>query len=327
MKSEKTWTLMEILKWSVDYLSGKGIEDARSSVEWLLCDILACSRMDLYLKYDRPLSDSELARYRPLLLKCAAHQPVQQLVGSCEFYGLKLTLDDTVLIPRPETELLVERCIKEALALTKEKIRIQNARPSAESEKQVADTDPESELFAFKPVLQILDIGAGSGCISIAMAKHIPNAELFALEKSEEAIGILQRNILFHDLEKRVHILRQDVMHYRPKHQFDIIVSNPPYISEEEMPGLQKRVSHYEPYMALSDAGDGLAFYRFFAGSFPEWLLPGGFALLEFGGNAQSEALKEIFSNFDMEIIKDYQQDERILLLKAKNGGNKCRTI
>ncbi|MDD5709570.1 MAG: peptide chain release factor N(5)-glutamine methyltransferase [Candidatus Marinimicrobia bacterium] len=319
MKSERTWMLMEILKWSVDYLTDKGIKDAQSSVEWLLCEILSCSRMDLYLKYNRPMSDAELARYRPLLLKCAAHQPVQQLVGTCEFYGLKLAVNDKVLIPRPETERLVERCIKEALILTEKKMQMQNAKPLRESEKD-ADGDPGPEPFVFKPVLQILDIGAGSGCISIALAKHIPNAELFALEKSQEAIGILQRNIRFHDLEKRVHILQEDVMHYLPEQRFDIIVSNPPYIAAEEIPKLEKQVSYFEPFMALSDAGDGLAFYRFFAGSFPEWLLPEGFALLEFGGPAQRNALKKIFAAFDIEIIRDYQQDDRVLLLKTKNG-------
>jgi len=311
---------MEILKWSVDYLTGKGIEDARSNVEWLLCEILSYSRMDLYLKFDRPMSEAELARYRPLLLRCAAHQPVQQLVGSCEFYGFKLAVNDKVLIPRPETERLVEACIREAAALTEAKTRAEITASAAETEQAKPHSDDGAEVFNFKPELYILDIGAGSGCISIALAKHIPNAVLYAMEKSADAIEVLQRNIHYHDLEKRVQILEQDILEFRPQRRFDIIVSNPPYIAVDEMAGLDPRVSHYEPYMALSDADDGLSFYHYFASRFPEWLMPDAPAFLEFGGKSQSAALKNIFSAFRTEIILDYQGNERVLVLRLKNG-------
>lgn len=165
-----------------------------------------------------------------------------------------------------------------------------------------------------------MDIGSGSGCIAIALAMHIPNAEILALEKSADAIDVLKRNILFHNLGKRVRILQSDVRDYVPDTSFDIIVSNPPYIAESEMPGVSKNVSHYEPYMALSDNADGLEFYRFFAELFPDWLQSAGFALLEFGGNAQSPAMQEIFSEFETDIIKDYQGDDRVILIRNKKA-------
>jgi release factor glutamine methyltransferase len=324
MNKDKTWTLMEIMTWSTDYLSAKGVEDPKVTVEWLLCETLSCNRMDLYLQYDRPLSDSELAVFKPMLLNCAAHQPVQQVVGSCEFYGLTLAVNNKVLVPRPETERLVETCIDRAAVLTGQKMEIfhcvhQNTATGKE-DREEKDTGPGKQPFTPKPTLKILDIGAGSGCISIALAMHIPNAEIFALEKSADALEVLKRNIHFYNLDNRVHVIHEDILQYRPEGRFDIIVSNPPYIASGEIPALATNVTHYEPYMALSDAGDGLGFFRHFAQHFTEWLQPGGIALLEFGGNAQTTALKELFSGFETRIIKDYQNDDRVLLLTRKKG-------
>lgn len=322
-EKNKTWKLMEILNWSTDYLSAKGIEDAKTTVEWLLCETLSFNRMDLYLKFDRPMSESELAVFRPMLLKCASHQPVQQVVGSCEFYGLKLAVNDKVLIPRPETERLVEVCIREAQLLSKEKNAEMRQEKSADDNKEKSGEDRENQeaaVFTPKPKLRILDIGSGSGCIAIALAMHIPNAEIVALEKSADAIEVLKRNILFHNLEKRVRILQMDIKDYHPEKPFDIIVSNPPYIAESELPDLNKNVSHYEPYMALSDSGDGLGFYRFFAVHFRNWLQHRGFALLEFGGNAQRAAVGEIFAEYETTMIRDYQQDDRVILIRKKKG-------
>ncbi|MDZ7820954.1 MAG: hypothetical protein U5N26_03560 [Candidatus Marinimicrobia bacterium] len=114
MTSTRTWKVLDILKWSEEYLTSKGVDNAKTVVEWLLCDVLSCSRIDLYLQFDRPMSESELAEFKPMLLKCAVKQPVQQVVGSCEFYGLRFTVNDKVLIPRPETERLVEAAIERA---------------------------------------------------------------------------------------------------------------------------------------------------------------------------------------------------------------------
>ncbi|MBW6458707.1 MAG: hypothetical protein K0B52_06050, partial [FCB group bacterium] len=129
---------------------------------------------------------------------------------------------------------------------------------------------------------------------------------------------VLKRNIHFYNLEARVRIVHGDVREYRPEQVFDLIVSNPPYIADAEMAGLDKKVSHYEPYMALSDSGDGLGFYRLFSERFEQWLKPRGAAILEFGGNAQTETLEAIFKNYDQRIVKDYQNDDRVLVLHRR---------
>jgi release factor glutamine methyltransferase len=315
MATSETWTIMSIMNWSANYLVEKGIDDAKTVVEWLLCETLECSRMDLYLKFDRPMSDIELGKFRPMLLKCAAKQPVQQVVGNCEFYGLKLAINEHVLIPRPETERLVEEAVNLAPSLL-EKIEGKEI-----IRKEIGDDDKTIERSHTLPrELTILDIGSGSGCISIALAMHIPQAKITAIEKSEEAVKILQRNVNFHNLEKRIKVLHQDIMDFTAEEPFHMIVSNPPYIADNEMPGLNKNVSFYEPHMALSDQEDGLTFYRYFADKFSAWMNPNGIALLEYGGNGQTQDMKAIFAAYEQKIVKDFQQDDRVIIVKVKEA-------
>ncbi|MCD6234486.1 MAG: peptide chain release factor N(5)-glutamine methyltransferase [Candidatus Marinimicrobia bacterium] len=279
---DKIWGLIELLNWSVDYLREKGVEDARTAVEWMLTHVLKMSRVDLYLNFDRPLSRDELNQYKPLLLRCAAHQPVQQVIGQADFYGISLTVSPDVLIPRPETERLVEFVITQAGNRT--------------------------------APFSILDIGSGSGAIAIALAKHLPMARVHALEVSPQAVDILKKNCRFHNLMNRISIFQEDVFHWEAPEPYDIIVSNPPYIAEGEMEYLPKNVGYYEPPLALTDRQDGLAFYRHFAERFHDWLLPGGLAVLEFGGPPQKEAVKEIFHSYkDLNIHPDYQKDDRFI--------------
>ena len=312
MANNETWTVMSILNWSTDYLDKKGIEDARTTVEWLLCDTLSCSRMDLYLKFDRSMSESELGKFRPMLLKCAAKQPVQQVLGSCEFYGITLKVNEHVLVPRPETERLVEEAIKLTPSLL-EKIH------SKEIVRK-ADDEHEEETVSLPKELNILDIGSGSGCIAIALALHIPQAKIVAVEKSRDAVDVLKRNINFHNLSNRIRIIHDDIRTLDVDTHFHMIVSNPPYIAKNEMSGLNETVSYYEPHMALSDTDDGLSFYRFFAERFRKLMAPGAVAVLEYGGNHQSKALTEIFADYERQIIKDYQKDDRVIILKAKEA-------
>ena len=313
MAGTEKWTVMSILNWSSNYLEEKHIEDAKTVVEWLLCDTLHCSRMDLYLQFDRSMTEDELAKFRPMLIKCAGKQPVQQVLGSCEFYGLQLAVNEHVLIPRPETERLVEEAIRLAPSLLagikgKEIIR-----------KEINEADETSETsILLPPELHILDIGSGSGCIAIALAMHIPQAKITAVEKSPEAVQVMKRNINFHNLQNRITIVQEDILNYQVKHKFHMIVSNPPYISAQEIPGLNENVSYYEPHMALSDHADGLSFYRFFADIFPTWMLANAPALIEYGGKHQTAAMHQIFSNYERAIKKDYQQDDRFIIVKVK---------
>lgn len=271
-----------MINWSVTYLNEKGIENSRTAVEWMLTHVLKLSRVDLYLKFDRPLSGEELSEYKPFLLKCAAHQPVQQIIGRAEFYGIHLRVNEHVLIPRPETEQMVEYIIRHA--------------------DKVKDT------------LSILDIGSGSGAIAIALALHIPNATVKTLEYSPEAVDVLEHNLRFHNLTNRISVIQEDIFSWDCRQQFDIIVSNPPYVALHEMEKLPPNVGYYEPPMALTDREDGLRFYRLFSQCFQQWLAPGGMAVLEFGGPAQTASLKELFKNFENVVIhQDYQKDDRFI--------------
>lgn len=280
--SEKEWRLIDLLHWSVEYLTQKGVEDARTAVEWMLTSLLNMSRVDLYLNFDRPISRNELDRYKPLLLKCAAHQPVQQVIGQADFYGLQLTVSPHVLIPRPETERLVDYVIEK--------------------------TKSRKEPF------HILDIGSGTGAIAIAIAKHRPLAYIHALEISPVAVDILKKNCRFHNVENQITIIQEDIFQWEPSNPYDIIVSNPPYIASQEMASLPRNVGYYEPPLALTDNDDGLTFYRFFAVHFKDWLVSGGMAVLEFGGPAQSDAIKKIFHAYqDVTIHTDYQKDDRFV--------------
>jgi release factor glutamine methyltransferase len=312
MANNETWTVLSILNWSTEYLDNKGIDDARTVVEWLLCDTLSCSRMDLYLAFDRQMSEDELGKFRPMLLKCAAKQPVQQVLGSCEFYGIKLKVNEHVLVPRPETERLVEEAIKRAPEL------LAGIDPKEIVRK--ADDEHDEETVVLPKEVNILDIGSGSGCIAIALALHIPQAKIVAVEKSEEAVEVLKHNIKLHNLSNRIRVMHGDIQTLTFDTRFHMIVSNPPYIAQSEMAGLDKNVSYYEPHMALTDTDDGLGFYRYFTQLFPKVMSEHAVALLEFGGNHQSSKLTEIFSDYSREIIKDYQQDDRVIILQAKEA-------
>ena len=327
-KPQKIWTLLELIRWSINYLEEKKIDDARSSVEWILCSVLNYSRVDLYLNFDRPLTAEELDLYRPMLLQCASRKPVQQIIGESEFYGLKLIVNEHVLAPRPETELLVEEVIrKEGIRRKEQGVReekeddpaLRNLGEGGGEGEMTDDENPNDRDLSTAQLpnrltaqLDILDIGAGSGAIAIALAMNLPKARITAIEKSPEAVEILQRNINYHNLQKRITLINADIFDWEADKEYDFIVSNPPYIAEREMSGLDKRVSHYEPYMALSDGGNGLSFYKYYAEKFINWLKDDGRAILEFGGNDMEESVLSIFSNYtNIEIIRDYQQQAR----------------
>ncbi|MEA1986152.1 MAG: peptide chain release factor N(5)-glutamine methyltransferase, partial [Candidatus Marinimicrobia bacterium] len=281
-QNKKVWKIVDIIKWSTDYLINKKIDDAKVAIEWMLTDVLKCSRMELYLNFNQPLTGEELKKFKSYLLKCANHEPVQQIIGKMNFYGFDFAVDNTVLVPRPETEILVEKVIEKCKSNSKQ-------------------------------ILKILDIGSGSGAIAIALAKHLPNAKVDALEYSKDAIEILKKNINFHNLARRISVINEDVFKYFPKEKFDIIVSNPPYISKDEFPKLDKNVKYYEPPMALTDNDDGFKFYRFYAENFHNWLEKNGLFALEIG-NGQREKLEKIFREYgNLEFVKDYQNDDRVL--------------
>lgn len=217
----------------------------------LLAAALNCDRTHLIINFNRPLSPEEENRYDALLTRRARGEPLQYITGTQGFFGLEFEVTPDVLIPRPETELLVEEVIGLA-----------------------------SELVS--PV--VVDIGTGSGCLAVALARELSRANVIGTDISSAALAVARRNIIRHNLGDRISLLGADLLSaFAPQPFADFIVSNPPYIAAHEVPGLQREVRDWEPRVALTDNGDGLSFFRKLIRQAPVYLKPGGHMLCEMG--------------------------------------------
>ena len=276
-------TVLESLKLSTEYLEKKGIESARLNAELLLAEILNCKRLDLYLKFDQPLKENEVDIYREWILRRGKFEPLQYIIGRVEFYGMQFKVTRDVLIPRSETEILVEEVINFAKD---------------------------------KSGLRILDIGTGSGNIPIALAKNLTNAEITSVDVSANAIEVAKENALLNNVESKVEFILSDIYHLKIETDlFDIVVSNPPYISAEEYPTLQKEIVDYEPSIALTDSNDGLNFYRTITEKSKSFLKKEGKIFFEIGKEQFNDVEKILLKNnfLNIKITKDYQQIERVI--------------
>ena len=276
--------VLHALNKSTDYLAKKGVESPRMNAELLLADILKCKRLELYLMYDRPLTEIELTKYREYLKRRSTFEPTQYIIGTVEFYGLEFNVSPAVLVPRPETEILVETVIN---SVNKE------------------------------DAFQIMDIGSGSGNISIAIAVNLPNANVTGIEISESAITIAKENLKKYDCGERVSFLMFDVLSVSKSElpDIDIIVSNPPYVSKEDYGKVQKEILNYEPDIAVTDFYDGFKFYRKIISLAAQLLKHNGKIFLEIA-QGQSKKINGIMkeNNFEeISIIQDYQKIDRVI--------------
>lgn len=277
-------TVLEAIKLSTEYLEKKGIESARTNAELLLAGILDCKRLDLYLKFDRPLDENEKQTYRSFISKRGNFEPVQYILGETEFFGLKFLVNPSVLIPRPETEILIETIITEA--------------NSAER-------------------VNILDIGAGSGNIPVTLAKNIPNSFITSIDVSNEALQTAISNAEINEVKERINFIKQDIFDDNIFNlgNYHIIVSNPPYVEKDEMKNLQKEIVNYEPQNAVTDGGDGNKFYKRISEISSKLLEPKGKLYFEVG-IYQSRKVSEIMKENDfaeIKIVKDYQEIDRVV--------------
>jgi release factor glutamine methyltransferase len=244
-------TVLEIIKRTTDFFAGKGIESPRLNAELLIGHALGLKRMQLYLQFERPLAEVDLEKIRPLVRRRAQREPVQYIVGETEFAGLKLKVDRRALIPRPETELLVESIVKLC---------------------------PESAAP------RILDLGTGTGAIALALAAALPSADVTAVELSEEALALAAENATATGLAERVHLLRSRWFEALPAEaRFDVIVANPPYLSAAETAAALPEVREFEPLTALTSADDGLADLREIVAQAPRYLAARGLLAMETG--------------------------------------------
>ena len=219
--------LLEVIDKTTAFFKKKGLENPRLNTELIFAHVLDCKRLDLYLSYDRPVDDSLLDKVRPLVKRRASREPLQYILGDADFFNIKLKVDSRALIPRPETEELVELVI------------------------QTFDHTPKA----------ILDLGCGCGAITLALAVHFPQARVTASDNSDDALALACENAEINDLSDNVSFLNSKWFD-GVSGAFDLIVSNPPYLSEEEWAGAQPEVREYEPRRALVAAEGGIAELR-----------------------------------------------------------------
>jgi len=281
-------TVLEAIQKSADFLAKKGVDSSRLQTELLLAHQLKLPRMKLYLNFERALSTEETNQFRELIKRRGLREPLQHITGSTSFCGHEIAVNRHALVPRPETELL------------------------AEAGWQFLSTF-NSQLST------CLDFGTGTGCIAIALAAKCPNAKITALDVSPEALALARENAARNEVAKRIDFFQGDGFAAFPAEtQFNLIVSNPPYIPSAEITTLQPEVRDFDPRAALDGGADGLDFYRMFAAQAKPFLKPDGKIMLEFG-DGQAGEIREIFETekWIVEQIKsDYSQRERIFIAK-----------
>jgi release factor glutamine methyltransferase len=278
-------SILDVIQRSADFLAKKGVASPRLQVELLLAHALGMPRMKLYLNFERVLTAAELNTVRGLVQRRGQREPLQYIVGSTSFCGLEMALDRRVLIPRPETELLAERAWKF--------LQTCGAAPLA------------------------LDLGTGSGCLAITLARNVPAAEIHATDVSGDALQVARLNAESHGVSGRLRWHEGDIFAAMPAGlRFDLIVSNPPYIPSARIKTLDPEVREHEPYSALDGGADGLDFYRRLAAQAPAFLRPGGRLMVELDDDG-GEATREIFllEHWSIDAIEmDHNQTPRILV-------------
>ncbi len=272
-----------LLKKSIEYIQSKGIKEAKLDTELIFSEVLNYDRMMLSLSFTREITEAEKEKIREMLKKRAVDKlPVQYILGYEEFYGRRFEVNKAVLIPRPETERLVEECIK-----------------------RLTETNGK----------YVLDIGAGSGAIGVSIAKELPNTKVLACDLSEDALEVAKLNA--EKLEAtNIKFIKSDVFSEIKYKEFDLIVSNPPYIPQEEYENLQVEVKLHEPQMALTDTKDGYYFYKKISREAPNYLKSGGVLAFEVGYN-QSEEIKLFMEKQGFKnvvVIKDYEGIDRMVI-------------
>ena len=288
---QKRWTVLALLQWTRQFLGKKGVESPRLEAEVLLAHVLGWDRVKLYTQFDHVVPADKLAAFKELIVQRAAHRPTQYILGRCEFMSLEFRVTPAVLIPRPETELLVEALVARARTMA---------------------------------AARVLDLGTGSGCIAIAAAKALPAAEVWAVDSSADAIRVAEENARLHGLigqdgPQRLRLLQGDLFEPVRGLAFDFVASNPPYVSEAEWQTLTPEVRDYEPKAALLGGPDGLDVYRRILPESVNFLAPGGRVLLELPAG-KSEGVRRLAPPplVAEETLRDYQGIERVLVLRRE---------
>lgn len=284
---EQRWTSGKLLEWTAGYLERCDVDSPRLSAELLLAHVLQLPRIKLYMEMDRPASELERAAYRDLVERAAAHEPVQYLVGTASFFSLTFEVDKRVLIPRPSTETLVE---------------------------QVVQHQRRTPGFA-SPL--IADVGTGSGAIAVSLAKSIPECRVIATDVSPEALEVARKNVERHGLGDRVELREGRSFEPLRGERVTYLVSNPPYISDEEWAAVARNVKEHEPVGALRGGADGLSVVRELVAGCHEFLKRPGQLVVEIAASQREAALGLAGGNENLtniRVLPDHERLPRMLL-------------
>ena len=284
-KQKKIWRIIDIINWGKEYFRSKGFENPIQEIEWLLCDLLNYKRIDLYLEFENTISDSKLDQLKGWVKRRRTREPLQYITGQTQFYGYPFKVSPDVLIPRPETERVVDVVLHTIGNITKPRI---------------------------------LEVGSGSGCMAVSIGAEKQNAYILSIDISKPAIDQARKNA---DLNATTNVdfMVLDFLKELPEGQFDLLVSNPPYIPLNEFGTTMPEIHNHEPQIALTDNRDGLTFYQRFAEVAKELVKPGGWVIMEVGLGDHPAKAMEIFQSGgykNLGLITDFNGDERVLKIQ-----------
>jgi release factor glutamine methyltransferase len=287
MNQGEAWTIQRLLSWVTEYLGEKGVDSPRLSAELLLGHVLSMERIDLYTKFDTVVERGQLDQLHELVKRAGQHEPVAYLVGETEFYSLTLKVTPDCMIPRPETELLVQRAVEFLRTRIGEQL--------------------------------VCDLCTGCGCVAVAIAKNHSDARITATDISEAALGVAAENVAEHQLHDKIDLLCGDLFDplvlESDADKFDLIVCNPPYVSADEFEELDRNVRDYEPRSALFAGADGLGIYRRIIDTVDEYLKLDAILMLEIGcsqGQAVAELLRQSGVFAEITIERDFHDNDRV---------------
>ncbi len=289
---EPKWTILELLKWTTDFFKSRDIESPRADAEVLLAAALQMDRIDLYVRYDQPLTPEELSQFKLMIKRRIRREPVAYILGMKEFWSLSLRVSENVLIPRPETECLVEKAL---------------------------------ELIPVDSPLRIFDVGTGTGAIALALASERPRCRIIASDISLKALKVAGENAKHHSLSERVWFLSGNGFFPLKAEvpRLDMILSNPPYIRTAEIDRLQPEIAFYEPRTALDGGPDGLDCIRAIIGDAHRFLNSNGYLLLEIGYDQRKEVaqIAEAVGCYEaISFEKDYSGHDRLVRMRKKES-------
>ncbi len=305
------WTIGRLVQWTTDHFTERDVSDARLSAEVLLASAAGCRRIELYTRFEQTLDDDVLERFRDWVRRAARGEPIAYLVGEKEFYSLAFAVTSAVLIPRPETEVLVQCVIDHCNATTMKAPRL-------------------------------LDLGTGSGCIAVTVATQLLGATIVATDTSRDALELAESNASRHGVSdrqagsaiqqagsaSRVRFVEADRLSLPPdcvpNGGFDVIMSNPPYVPKDAMDALHPTVREFEPHAALTDGGDGLSFYHSIASDAPGLLATGGVVFVEIDDKSASRVIEEVEARGGLTHRQTWRDrvvgSERVLMFTLKEN-------